>query len=80
MCRHQYIMLFPEDSLPGSCHRRRFVTARSEGYLNGNGALKYPSRFIAEIPDELLTVFSQLAEDPGYQVAFIVAEADTIAL
>lgn len=25
-------------------------------------------------------VFSQLAEDPGYQIAFIVAEADTIAL
>ena len=30
--------------------------SESEGYLNGNGALKYPSRFIAEIPDELLTV------------------------
>ena len=28
----------------------------SEGYMNDNGALKYPSRFISEIPDVLLTV------------------------
>lgn len=28
----------------------------SEGYLNDNGALKYPSRFISEISDEMLTV------------------------
>ena len=28
----------------------------SEGYMNDNGALKYPSRFIAEVPDVLLTV------------------------
>lgn len=28
----------------------------SEGYMNDNGALKYPSRFIAEVPDVLLTI------------------------
>ena len=28
----------------------------SEGYMNDNGALKYPSRFIAEVPEGLLTV------------------------
>lgn len=28
----------------------------SEGYLNDNGALKYPSRFISEISEEMLTV------------------------
>lgn len=28
----------------------------SEGYMNDNGALKYPSRFITEIPEVLLTV------------------------
>lgn len=28
----------------------------SEGYLNDTGAVKYPSRFITEIPDEMLTV------------------------
>lgn len=27
----------------------------SEGYMNDNGALKYPSRFISEIPEVLLT-------------------------
>lgn len=30
--------------------------SESEGYMNDNGALKYPSRFISEIPDVLLTV------------------------
>lgn len=30
--------------------------SEAEGYLNDNGALKYPSRFITEIPDDLLTV------------------------
>lgn len=30
--------------------------SESEGYMNDNGALKYPSRFLSEIPDELLTV------------------------
>ena len=30
--------------------------SESEGYLNDNGALKYPSRFISEIPEVLLTV------------------------
>lgn len=28
----------------------------SEGYLNDGGALKFPSRFITEIPEVLLTV------------------------
>lgn len=30
--------------------------SESEGYLNDNGALKYPSRFLTEIPEVLLTV------------------------
>ena len=30
--------------------------SESEGYMNDNGALKYPSRFISEIPDVLLTI------------------------
>lgn len=30
--------------------------SESEGYMNDNGALKYPSRFISEIPDVLLSV------------------------
>lgn len=30
--------------------------SESEGYMNDNGALKYPSRFISEIPEVLLTV------------------------
>lgn len=28
----------------------------SEGYMNDNGALKYPSRFISEVPEILLTI------------------------
>ena len=30
--------------------------SESEGYMNDNGALKYPSRFISEIPEVLLTI------------------------
>lgn len=30
--------------------------SESEGYMNDNGALKYPSRFISEIPEVMLTV------------------------
>jgi len=30
--------------------------SESEGFLNDNGALRYPSRFISEIPDEYLLV------------------------
>ena len=30
--------------------------SESEGYMNDSGALKYPSRFLSEIPSELLTV------------------------
>ncbi len=30
--------------------------SESEGYLNDTGAMKYPSRFLAEIPDDLLDV------------------------
>lgn len=30
--------------------------SESEGFLNDNGALRYPSRFISEIPEEYLTV------------------------
>lgn len=35
---------------------RMLYLSESEGYMNDNGALKYPSRFIAEIPEVLLTV------------------------
>lgn len=34
----------------------RLFLLESEGYLNDTGALKYPSRFISEIPDGLLEV------------------------
>lgn len=37
--------------------------SESEGYMNDNGALKYPSRFISEIPQILLTVEGN--PDPG---------------
>lgn len=30
--------------------------SESEGYMNDNGALKYPSRFISEIPEVLLSI------------------------
>lgn len=36
--------------------RSMLYLCESEGYMNDNGALKYPSRFIGEIPDVLLTV------------------------
>ena len=36
--------------------RSMLYLSESEGYMNDNGALKYPSRFISEIPDVLLTV------------------------
>jgi len=36
--------------------RSMLYLSESEGYMNDNGALKYPSRFIAEIPEVLLTV------------------------
>ena len=36
--------------------RDMLYLSESEGYMNDNGALKYPSRFIAEIPDILLTI------------------------
>lgn len=28
----------------------------SEGYLNDNGALKYPSRFLSEVPEGMLRI------------------------
>lgn len=50
----------------------------SEGYMNDNGALKYPSRFIAEIPDHLLTVEGnpdpQLFEGTRSMVSMLNAE------
>ncbi|MDE7180200.1 MAG: ATP-dependent helicase [Muribaculaceae bacterium] len=36
--------------------RSMLYLSEAEGYMNDNGALKYPSRFISEIPDVLLTV------------------------
>lgn len=36
--------------------RKMLYLSESEGYMNDNGALKYPSRFISEIPEVLLTV------------------------
>ena len=36
--------------------RGMLYLSESEGYLNDNGALKYPSRFLTEIPEVLLTV------------------------
>lgn len=36
--------------------RRMLYLLESEGYMNDSGALKYPSRFIAEIPEVLLTI------------------------
>lgn len=41
--------------------RSMLYLTESEGYLNDNGALKYPSRFLSEIPGVLLTVEG----DPG---------------
>ncbi|MDE7402168.1 MAG: ATP-dependent helicase [Muribaculaceae bacterium] len=35
---------------------RMLYLSDSEGYMNDNGALKYPSRFISEIPEVLLTI------------------------
>lgn len=35
--------------------RKMLYLSESEGYMNDNGALKYPSRFISEIPEVLLT-------------------------
>lgn len=35
---------------------KRLYLTESEGYMNDNGALKYPSRFISEVPEVLLTV------------------------
>lgn len=34
--------------------RNMVYLSESEGYLNDTGAMKYPSRFIAEVPDDLL--------------------------
>lgn len=36
--------------------RKMLYLSESEGYMNDNGALKYPSRFISEIPEVLLTI------------------------
>ncbi len=36
--------------------RDMLYLSEAEGYMNDNGALKYPSRFIAEIPEVLLTI------------------------
>lgn len=36
--------------------RSMLYLCESEGYMNDNGAMKYPSRFISEIPEVLLTV------------------------
>lgn len=36
--------------------RHMLWLTESEGYLNDTGALKYPSRFITEVPEEFLTV------------------------
>lgn len=36
--------------------RSMLYLCESEGYQNDNGALKYPSRFISEIPEVLLTI------------------------
>ncbi|MBD5203479.1 MAG: UvrD-helicase domain-containing protein [Bacteroidales bacterium] len=35
---------------------RMLYLSESEGYLNDTGALKYPSRFISEVPDGILAV------------------------
>lgn len=36
--------------------RDMLYLSEAEGYLNDTGAMKYPSRFLAEIPEDLLTV------------------------
>ena len=36
--------------------RDMLYLSEAEGYLNDTGAMKYPSRFIAEIPDDMLAV------------------------
>lgn len=36
--------------------RNMLYLMESEGYLNDNGALKYPSRFISEVPDSYLEI------------------------
>lgn len=36
--------------------RKMLYLSESEGYMNDNGALRYPSRFISEIPEVLLTI------------------------
>lgn len=36
--------------------QKMLYLSESEGYMNDNGALKYPSRFISEIPEVLLTI------------------------
>lgn len=36
--------------------RDMLYLTESEGYLNDNGAVKYPSRFITEVPKEMLTI------------------------
>lgn len=55
--------------------------SESEGYLNDNGALKYPSRFISEIPEVLLTVEgnpdSQLFEGTRRMVSMLNSELMT---
>ncbi|MBD5221485.1 MAG: UvrD-helicase domain-containing protein [Bacteroidales bacterium] len=35
---------------------KRLFLSDAEGYMNDSGALKYPSRFIAEIPDQFLEI------------------------
>ncbi|MCM1368839.1 MAG: ATP-dependent helicase [Candidatus Amulumruptor caecigallinarius] len=50
----------------------------SEGYLNDNGALKYPSRFISEVPEVLLTIEgnpdTRLFEEARNMVSMLNAE------
>lgn len=36
--------------------QKMLYLSESEGYMNDNGALRYPSRFISEIPEVLLTI------------------------
>ena len=52
--------------------------SESEGYMNDTGALKYPSRFISEIPQVLLTVEGnpdpQLFEGSKMMVSMLNAE------
>lgn len=57
---------------------RMLYLSESEGYLNDGGALKYPSRFIGEVPDGILSVEGNpdpsLFEGTKNMVAMINAE------